>query len=133
MTVQTQESIGTFRRMKEKQSAIQDHDERLRTALIDACEDNQIPDGIRNEIVENGLHRFVIDKENNVKSISAWNDLKEYISSYKEKALKEKKSAVELADERATKKSELFDLLCHYAKVGDMKSYRAARVEYAAL
>ena len=86
MTVKTQESIGTFRRMKEKQSSIQDHDERLKTALIDACEDNQIPDGIRNEVVENGLHRFVIDKENNVKSISSWSDLNEYITSYKEKA-----------------------------------------------
>ncbi|BCO08586.1 hypothetical protein GF1_09620 [Desulfolithobacter dissulfuricans] len=130
--MKTQESAVTF-----QDSIIQDHDERLKAVIIDACEEKGIPDGIRNEIVENGLHRFVIDSDNNVRSISVWNNLDEYVSNYKKESLdkgkKGKKSAIELANEREAKKQELFDLLCYYAKCGDMKNYRACRAEYAKL
>ncbi len=133
MTVKTQESIGDFRRFKQLKSSIDEHDEILRLALIEACEDKQIPDGVRDEIIEKGVNRFVIDKDGNIKSMSVWSDVNEYINSYQGSSLKNKKSPIELADEREAKKQELYDLLCHYSKIGDMKSYRAARKEYAQL
>lgn len=122
---------------KESYSSIQDHDERLKAVIMDACDDLGIPDGIRNEIVEQGILRFVIDKDNNVRSISTWSNIGEFVSSFKDKidneTDKKRRTAKELAEQREIKKQELYDLLCHYAKIGDMKSYRAARLEYSKL
>ncbi len=116
-----------------EKSVIAEHDNRLRTVLIDACEDAGVPDGIRNEIVENGILRFVIDKENNVKSISPWKDVNQYVQHHKDAAPSTVKSALEIADEREMKKQELFDQLAYYSKIGDMKGYRTARAAYAEL
>lgn len=114
-------------------SLAKDHDERLEATLIDACEDLGLADGIRSEIIEKGMTRFLVDKDNNLKPIGIFKTIDEMI----EQMQKNNQSIVDevktFADERATKKHKMKELMRHYADLGDSRSYRKIRSEFASL
>lgn len=134
MTVESKGSIGIYNKNGEIiKSLAKEHDERLHAALVDSCEDNNVPDGIRSEIIEKGMVRFLIDKDNNLKPIGVFKTIDEMIAQMQ----KENQSILDevktFADERAAKKNKLKELMRHYADLGDSQSYRKVRSEYAAL
>ena len=80
MTVESKGSIGIYNQNGEIiKSLAKDHDERLQAVLIDSCEDNNVPDGIRDEIISKGMVRFLVDKENNLKPIGVFKTINELI------------------------------------------------------
>ncbi len=126
--METDFSLGALHQIKQKQiRTIEQHDNLLRQKLLEACEAAELPDGIRDEIVSNGVHRFTISSDGEVKPISAFGDIESYVAQHKSAVPVERKSALEVADQRAMKKAELYNLLIHYSEAGDMAAYRETR------
>ncbi len=134
MTVESKGYRGIYNENNEIiKSFAKEHDERLQNVLVDACEENHVPDGIRNEIISKGMKRFLVDKDNNLKSISVFKTIDELIEQIQKDNALIKDEVVAFADERALKKHKLKKLMVHYADLGDSKSYRNVRKEYALL
>lgn len=133
--METTFSLGSLHQNNERRkSAAEDHDLRLKSAIEDACDEYGIPDATRDEITQAGLHRFVIDKDNNVRSIGGYPTLDDFIKAkHDSKESMLMPSATEVLDARNMEKKHLMDLLKTYAKTNDMKGYRATRAEYAKL
>lgn len=130
--IESKGSIGIYAKTKQEQKSLMaDHDERLQTALIDACEDSTLPDGVRDEIIQQGMARFVIDKDNNLRPLSVYKTVRELIDKCKKDNDSIMDEVRNFADERAVKKQKLKELMVHYANEGDSKSYRNIRREYA--
>lgn len=130
--MKTESSLGALHQIKQNQiRTIADHDDRLRSALAEACEAASLADGIAAEIVENGVHRFTISANGEIKPLSAFPDIESFISQHKSASPDPIKSAVSAADTRAMKKAELYQMLAHYAATGDMAAYRETRSAWA--
>lgn len=134
MTIESKGSIGIPAQKRQSLQAFWDsHDEMLQNELAIACDDAGLPDGIRDEVISNGMARFVLDQEGNLKPVSVYKTINELIEKCKKDNHKMMKTVKDFADERAVKKQQLKELMIHYANEGNSKQYRAVRKEYAML
>ncbi len=88
------------------------HDEQLRIALHETCEQLAIPDGIAASIADAGISRFIISADSTVKPLSSYPDLESFVKAHRSNApsaAPTTMAAVQHADERAMRKAELFE------------------------
>ncbi|BHH83423.1 hypothetical protein [Desulforhopalus sp. 52FAK] len=124
------ESKGVFARTKEQQQAQQkENDINLREAIMSAAEEAGLE--VSPDLIAQAKLRFGFGS-GEVRALSVYNDLGEFMQHHDHNA-KKIRTVTQAVDERAIKKKQLYDELCHYAEIGDMKSYRSVRAEYASL
>lgn len=124
------ESRGRAVLTREQQEGLQrENDSRLREAIMSAAEKQGLE--TTPELIAAAKLRFLY-REGEVKPLSIYTNIDDFMQQHNHGAPKIK-TVTEMVDERAMKKKRLYDELCHYAEIGDMKSYRSVRAEYAQL
>ena len=130
-------SLGALHQNEQNRTrGLAQHDEQLRIALHETCEQLAIPDGIAASIADAGIARFIISADGTVKPLSSYPDLESFVKAHRSNAPSTpptRMNAVQYADERTMRKTELFEQLKVFSAAGNMKAYRSARSEYAQL
>jgi len=127
-------SKGALHQNKQQQArTLKEHDDQLRAAVIETCEKMNVPDGVANALVNAAIERFVIASDGTIRPVSSYASIEDFIEAHKSQAPASRKTAIEIDDERAMRKAELYEQLQYFAKKGDIKMYRAVRAEYAQL
>ena len=124
------ESKGQAALTKEQREAEKkENDTKLREAILTAAEQSGFE--ATPELLASAKMRFSF-RDGEIKPLSIYSQLSDFMQRHNHGA-PTIKTVTEMVDERAMKKQRLFEELTHYAEIGDMKSYRAVRAEYAAL
>ena len=124
------ESKGAAARTREQQEAVKTENEvNLREAIMSAAEAEGLE--ATPELIAQAKLRFSYSN-GKVRPSSIYGEITDFMKRHDHQAPKIK-TVTQMVDERAVKKKQLYDELCHYADTGDMKAYRACRAEYAKL
>lgn len=129
-TLILKESKGAAAKTAEQQEALkQENDTTLRELILTASEEAKLE--ATSELIAAAKMRFTF-RDGEVQALSIYKDIPDFVKRHNHGA-PTVKTVMESVDERAMKKSQLYDELCHYAETGNMKAYRTTREEYARL
>ncbi len=124
------ESKGLTAKTAEQQEAQRkENGTKLRELILTASEEAKLE--ATSELIAAAKMRFTF-RDGEVKALSIYKDIPDFLKKHDHGA-PTIKTVTEMVDARAVKKKRIYDELCHYAEIGDMKGYRACRAEYAQL
>jgi len=129
-TLILEESKGSAVLTAEQQDKIKkENDLKLKEIILTAAEEAKLE--ATPELIAQAKLRFSF-RDGKVRPLSIYREVSDFLEKHNHGAQKIK-TVTEMVDERAMKKKRLYEELCHYAEIGDMKSYRIVRAEYAKL
>jgi hypothetical protein len=135
MTIEATGNLSAVQKNKQKQArTLAEHDEQLREKLREACEEAGLADGITSEIVENGVYRFLIGPDGEIRPQSVFADIESYISHCSGSAPKTRRQLSQAkADERIVLKQQIYDEMVFAASNQNQREYNRLRQIWASM
>lgn len=91
--------------------------------IIHACEANGIPKEATDELIREAVKQFSINADGSVIPTGGYSSIDDFVTANRDRKPSEDSTA-------PTMKDRLFTKMCKYAEQGDVKAYKACRLEY---